>query len=278
VKPSFLGIGAQRAGTTWLDRLLRSHPEVFLPKARKELHYFDEHYDRGPTWYESFFEGPEAAAARAVGEITPRYLFEPEAPRRIARDLPDARLLAVLRHPVDRAYSQYALTVRDQAYSGGFDEFLAERPEAIERGLYHRQLSRYLEHVPRERLLVLVLEQATADPEPALARLAGFLRIDAAGFDRRLLGERTNASHRPRHAKSYAALRRVGSWLREHDLDLPVNAFKRLGGARLFGTRGALPALDPEERARLGRHFAADVQRLKSDLGLDLATWEPKAP
>lgn len=272
--PDFLGIGAQRAGTTWLDALLRSHPALYLPGRRKELHYFDEHYDRGPEWYARFFE--EAPADALVGEITPRYLFDEKAAERIASDLPDARLIAVLREPVSRAYSQYALTVRDEAYAGTFERFLAEHPDALARGLYHYQLSRYSERFPRERVCVLVFEDVRRRPAQALAELGRFLGVDPAGFDTQRAAGARNAGRRARFARSYAAARRVGEWLREHDLDAPVNTAKRLGLARLFGSGDPLPGLAPKERVRLREHFARDSARLAADFGLDLEAW--KAP
>ena len=118
--PNFLVIGAQRSGTTWLDTALRAHPQVYLPERRKEIHYFDEHYSRGAEWYREFFS---AAAARpglkAIGEVTPRYLFDPLVPQRIAGDFPSMRLIAILRNPADRAYSQFCMYVGRKGASEG---------------------------------------------------------------------------------------------------------------------------------------------------------------
>ena len=97
--PNFLGIGVQRAATTWLHNCLDEHPQVFVPKD-KELHFFSSQFDRGLAWYESCFAA--ANGQMAVGEITPTYLHE--APiERIAATLPAARLFLVLREPVARA-------------------------------------------------------------------------------------------------------------------------------------------------------------------------------
>ena len=71
VRPAFLGIGVQRAATTWVYECLRAHPEVFLPDL-KEVHYFDENYELGANWYASHF--PESVRERTLGEITPSYL------------------------------------------------------------------------------------------------------------------------------------------------------------------------------------------------------------
>ena len=83
--PTFLGIGAMRAGTTWLHDLLASHPDVFVPARRKEVNFFSFYYERGLSWYERFFP-PESEAQnyRAIGEISPIYLYCDPCPERIA--------------------------------------------------------------------------------------------------------------------------------------------------------------------------------------------------
>jgi hypothetical protein len=271
--PGFLVIGAQRAGTTWLDRHLRAHPAVYLPERRKELHFFDRYYERGPEWYGSFFPSvTESARYRAIGEITPMYLFDPATPERVRRDLPDCRLIAILRNPVDRAYSQYALAVRDVGETAPFEEFLEANPDAIERGFYARQLGRYFERFPRDRLLVLMFESVMGDPVPALRRVADFLDIDPDAF-RDVSSEKVNASYQPRHPRLRAAVRKMGEALRELNLDWCVNAAKEIGVPHMFGNEGPLPPLPEETRRRLTLRFEADVEELERMLGTDLSGW-----
>lgn len=224
--PTFLVLGAQRAGTTWLDRELRSHPQVYLPTRRKEVHFFDRYHDRGATWYRSFFP-PENAAHdfRAIGEITPRYLFDPEAPARIHTMLPNARFVAILRDPVERAYSQYGLAVRDAAEHRPFAEYLKVNPEILERGFYSQQLERYRALFPSDRLLVLIFERAVPDPSNARRQLAEFLEIDPAGFTSgpALVA---NPSYRPRFPRLRAMAVRSSDRLQAMDLDLCVSTLR----------------------------------------------------
>jgi len=112
LEPSFLVVGAQRCGTTSLHRLISGHPGVAPSALHKGVHYFDMAYDKGPAWYRGHF--PLAAPARLrrgrlpiTGESSPYYMFHPLAPARIAADLPGVKLIALLRDPVDRAYSAY---------------------------------------------------------------------------------------------------------------------------------------------------------------------------
>src|SRR5689334_25080325 len=102
--PNFVVIGAPKAGTTALSRYLGDHRDGFVA-AQKEVHYFDrDHlFSRGVEWYEAQFEG--AGGVRAVGDATPGYMYSREAIDRMAALLPDVRLIATLRNPVDRAYS-----------------------------------------------------------------------------------------------------------------------------------------------------------------------------
>ena len=101
--PEFLGIGTQKGGTTTLHQLLTSHPQVFLPKC-KEIHFFSLHYAKGTNWYANHFK--DAAKDQIKGEITPLYLFDTKAPKRIHKILPEAKLITLLRDPVERTLSQ----------------------------------------------------------------------------------------------------------------------------------------------------------------------------
>lgn len=276
VLPNFLVLGAQRAGTTWLDRVLRAHPEIYLPTRRKEVHYFDQHFDRGLDWYRRFFPTASEAPPR-VGEITPRYLFDPAVPDRLAETLPEARLVAILRDPVDRLYSHYGLHVRDRGERRPFEVFAQQEPEAVARGRYAEQLERYRPWLADHRLLVLVFEEVTAEPATAFAALGRFLGVEVDRFSDPAGDPKVNAAFRPRFPRARAAARGFGAWLRRRDADGIVNAAKRLGVPALFGSRGPLPKLDPGIRACWTRHYAEDRRRLETLLGRPLDGWRGEA-
>ena len=162
--PTFLGIGVPRGGTTWLHTWLDSHPQVCMSTRRKEVRFFDRHYERGLGWYESFFCPPEERDRySAVGEISPQYYLDPDCAKRIAAALPDVRLVVMMRHPVTRAYSNYGFCVQRANYRGSFERFLIDQPNALDKGFYGRHLRRYLRHFERDQILALVLEQSLAD-------------------------------------------------------------------------------------------------------------------
>ena len=194
--PDFVIVGAQRAGTTSLFRYLAAHPDVAVP-GEKELHFFDLGFARGGDWYRQQFP-----VDGVTGEATPYYLFHPHAPRRLAAALPVAKLIVLLRDPVERAVSHYKHEVATGFEPLAFEEAVAreeerllgeaERLEADEtyysfahqhwtyvaRGRYAEQLERWFSLVARERVLVLRSEDLYADPAAALAETLAFLGLE----------------------------------------------------------------------------------------------------
>ncbi|HWO71106.1 MAG TPA: sulfotransferase [Actinomycetota bacterium] len=270
--PTFLGIGVPRAGTTWLHAFLASHPDVYLPARRKEVRFFDRYYGRGLAWYEGFF-CPEEEAPRyaAIGEISPQYFYCDACPDRIADSLPGVRLLLMLRHPVDRAYSNYGFRVQRSGFRGSFEEFLARSPGMLERGHYARYLDRYLRRFDRARLLVLLFEEVVRDDAGARGALAAFLGLRPEGFAPS--PGRVNPSTVPRFRSVARLTVRTGRRLRRMRLEPVVDLVGRLG-LRGALTRGSpLPPIDPELRRSLAERFEEDFEELERRLGIDLAVW-----
>jgi hypothetical protein len=279
VLPNLIGLGAQRAGTTWLYKVLSSHPDVFLSATRKEIHFFDLDYARGLDWYSRFFPSVEEAGAyQWIGEITPMYLFDPRVAQRIRNELPECRFLVSLRQPADRAYSQYGIAVRSSNEQRSFEQYLAEEDDVFARGLYVEQLARYFALFPRERFLVLIFEELTAQPELALKGVAEFLGIDPGGFSAALQSVgKTNESYRPKFARAYAMAHRLGLLLGRYQLDGMINAAKQVGFPALFGRQRESLQLDRELRDRLTARYAADIRQLEDLLDRPLSLWLGRA-
>ncbi len=194
--PDFLVIGAQKAGTTALYAYLRWHPGIAGP-SWKEVSFFDRHWWRGPAWYRGQF--PLGTGGQLVGEASPSYLFHPLAPERARSLLPDVKLVALVRNPVDRAYSQYQHEVALGREALSFEEALAAEGERLRgeverlvadprafsrawwdhtyaaRGRYAEQLERWLAAFPRERLLVVATEELGERPAETYASILAFL-------------------------------------------------------------------------------------------------------
>ena len=275
-RPNFLGIGAVRGGSTWLHALLDTHPEVWLPtEKRKELVYFDRLYHKGDSWYLRQFEAAPTGAV-AVGEISPKYLASPEAPGRIRRSLPHLdRLMVILRDPASRAWSEYQWRIRHDRVSDDVHEFLSNRPEFDSGSRYGQTLPAYLAEFSREHLLVLISEEAFADPAAARTRVAHFLGLDAARFPIEAGVGCVNEAGLPRFPGLFSIASKARRRLRWWDLDVIPNVANRLGIRRLLiggGVRPPTPSRD--ELAWLHDRYAADVEWVESHLGRRIAAWE----
>jgi hypothetical protein len=207
--PDFLIIGAQKAGTTALFAYLRWHPELTGPSF-KEVSFFDRHFAHGEAWYRAHLPArPRHLLTKrrhgrwpSVGEASPSYLFHPLAAERVAEVIPDARLIAILRNPVDRAFSHYQHEVALGREPLSFDDALDQEEDRmrgevermlrdpfyfshawwnftyVARGRYAEQLERWFAAFPREQVLVLLSEELLEEPAETYARVTDFLGVN----------------------------------------------------------------------------------------------------
>jgi hypothetical protein len=210
ILPSWMVVGAQRSGTSSLYEYLVSHPLV-LRAAREEIHYFDNNYHRGISWYGGHFATQIAARFKAraenceamTGEATPYYMAHPLALQRIARDLPGVRVLVILRNPVDRAYSHFqhernlgreplplfeeALDREPERLKGEAERILLESPSYysyahqnfsyVTRGYYAEQMVRIFDLFPRHHVFVTSSERLSKEPAIVYAEILEFLGL-----------------------------------------------------------------------------------------------------
>lgn len=208
--PDFVIIGAQKGGTTFLYKLLQLHPNVQV-SGDKEIRYFDLHFDQPCHWYRSHFRSwPYRWYARHLrqhtfltGEASPSYMYYPHVPARMAAVIPQAKLIAVLRNPVDRAYSNYYHEVRKGREHLSFEEALAAEDERLRgerekmladpgyhsynyshfsylhRGIYVEQLQAFQWFWENKQCLVIQSEELYAHPERVLADIQTFLNLPA---------------------------------------------------------------------------------------------------
>ena len=288
--PNFFIVGAARAGTSSLYHYLRRHPDVFMSPV-KEPHYF-AHVNPGPErlrylpirlfpreeQYLRLFEG--ARGHPVVGEASTGYLYDPEAPARIRERAPDARIVALLRDPVERAYSHYLLHVAGGTQHQPFYDALVEDSRRcpkglgysylyVERGLYHQQVRRYLDTFGPERVRVYLYEDLAADASGVVRDVCAFLGVPF--YDGRFFDPTPQyATYSPR----FGLVRRLigNRYLRALGLTLPERLSVLLRH-RLLLTRGAKPTMDERARAFLHSVFAGDVALLQGLLGRDLDHW-----
>ncbi len=195
--PTFVGIGAQKAGTTWLHRNLQVHPQICFPRL-KEAHFLDsdEHFQRGLTWYLGLFAG---CTTPLRGEITPDYLMVERSRVEWLHSLnPDLRLILLLRNPVDRAWSAMRYYLSNRGVDPATEPLgnlrrLAASPLIVRRTQYARAIALWESIFTPEQLLVGFFEEVAQDPEALLRRVLRHVGADAdVDLSRYPLGKRFN--------------------------------------------------------------------------------------
>jgi hypothetical protein len=271
--PNFLIIGAAKAGTTSLYEHFRAHPEIFMPRL-KEARFFS--YDgRGnkvkfPVQtleeYTALFEG--VAGETAIGEATPHYLTYPEAAGRIRELLPDARLIASLRNPVDRSFSIYQMNQRNHAANVGVPYARAMQTEPYLQDGYAAHLARYLALFPREQLRIILLEDLEQKPKATLAGLFGFLGVDTTFVPDVSKVANPGGTPRIKLVHDVLANKKLISATRSLMPEALVAPLKALR-SRNLRKEGMAPA----DRAAATAFFRDDILRTQDLIGRDLSHW-----
>lgn len=273
--PDFLIIGAQKAATTWLRRFLQDHPDLFLPD--EEVRFFNrsDNWSRGGDWYETHFR--EASAHQLVGEKTPNYLWTnppdeerylPDPHRRIVETLPDAKLIIILRNPVERVVSAYNHHLRQgrippdlsmERVLFGDHEHLAREFGILSMSMYDRHLDDYLSVFDRNQLLVLFFEEdIVTEPERGLQRTCNFLGVDRADISRD--PDHHFSPPKPSKARLYLEYWLPVPSMMTRPVDLVAPSWKCKPSPRL--------------RSRLQDYFRPHVESLFQKLGRSVETWE----
>ena len=198
--PDFVVIGAPKCGTTFLYYLLTKHPHVEAA-ACKEPGYFNTLFEEGVEWYRHCFPTPRQKDGRKTitGEATPSYMYQPYVPGRMAQVIPQARLIALLRNPVDRTYSAHYHRMRNGKETRTFEEAMeavlkSKSGGHLSQAIYVEHLLRWSEFFGEEQMLVLKSEDFFDNPQEGLKRVLDFLDLPdwAPGspelFDRRNKG------------------------------------------------------------------------------------------
>jgi hypothetical protein len=293
--PNFIVIGAAKSGTTALYRYLKQHPEIFMSQ-QKELRFFPFE-DQPPAFcgpgdkadmkiaitkiedYRASFA--QGAQYPARGEISPLYMSYPRTAERIRLHIPDAKLIAILRHPADRAYSQFLMKRRDGREHLSFSDALAAEDKRISdgwshhwhyrrRGFYAAQLKPYFELFKREQLKIYLYEDYLADNVGFIQDIFRFLNVDDTFVPD--MSVRHNESKLPRS-------RALQVFLTEPRLTknllkplVPGRLSRRIGD-QLRRRNLIKPPLSPKIRQQLIEVYRADIIKLQDMLQRDLSHW-----
>lgn len=268
--PDFILIGAQKSGTTFLDRLLREHPDVFMPRHLKEAHYFDNFFDRGDEWYASLFKD---ADGKICGESTPNYIAHPDAPKRMYELLPDARLIVVLRNPIERTISNYRKAVTRFGFDTTFRKFAEENESIITLSRYHEQLVRYLKYFSRDQIHIVVFEDLISCPVTEMSEVYRFIGVDHK-YRPTSGNTAANQTRNPRFKLIWSFVRPITRWLYNHNLSIVHHCLTSLGLKRFFFSNKPLkndclrPTAEDIEWVR--DRVADDVELLSKLTGRDM--------
>lgn len=287
--PDFLIVGAQKCGTSTLFDWLCAHPAVSRPHF-KELQFFNDErqWSKGPAAYRKWFA--RTPRRLLVGEATPEYMLYLESVERMAQTVPDARLIAILREPIARAYSQYRMNLHLRWESRSFDRAVLEELEAgdvepslermrstgspeynyLARGHYLPQLDRLCRYYPRDRLLVLLLDDLVEDPAGSFASVCRFLQISPSEQPPAVGEARNTSAELSRFNPSALRFRLLYRFRLWRVLPRPISEWmERSGGSEL------VPAEPPtaETVEALRDHFEPRNDALARWLGRDLSQW-----
>jgi hypothetical protein len=284
--PDFIILGAGKGGTTSLYRYLEEHPQVFLPEV-KELyfHAFEGERDReGITNfadYQALFQ--TAPDNQMIGEVSSIYLFRPKAAERIHHYIPQAKLIAILRDPASRAFSDYLFHVRNlhpsvMDKSGkqplAFEHFIGESKYFVQIGFYYDQLKRYYDRFDSDQIKVFLYDDLVKDSNQLMRDLFDFIGVDAEFQPD--TEKRHNVSGAPKNAAMYRLLKEKNpvrsAAAAVLKLFLPEAARQNLR-SRLIKQNLTRPKLQPEHRQQLIEIYRDDILKTQALIQRDLSAW-----
>lgn len=269
--PSGLVIGPMKTGTTWVYEYLRQRGDVCLPKGTKETFFFDRRYHCGLDWYKAHFRH---CGQGMVIEVAPSYFNHSDAPQRIAATLDKPRLLAILRNPVERAFSHYLHLRRYGRTTLNIFDSCEIFPEIVGASRYATVLKKWYGQFGEEGVKVVLFETLTADPSLFVSQVCGALGIvdlpvPPSGI------KKTNERAACINPELAALTRKAADRFRDYRLYPVIEFLKKAGLKKLiFGRQPAgAVKLSMEEEGWLYRQLEEEICELQTMLNLDLSFW-----
>lgn len=274
--PSFFIIGPARTGSSWLHKVLSEH--TVLP-SQKETYFFDSYFHRGIDWYRACYAS--LGENRRMGEVAPTYFASAKARERIARTIPDAKVVCTFRDPVERVWSLYRLRRAHARIPWSFEEAMVRDPELMETSRYATHLKSWQTSLGREQVQVTMYEDLRSDPQSYVDALVNF--IDIPRFPLRNENLRYTYSSDgekltyPRNQLVMRIARTAADGLQRRNRRLfgvvsSVKKFPLTG--RLISGGQAFEKLSPEITKRLRELFRPEVEELETILNRDLTAWK----
>lgn len=290
-KIDFIGIGAAKCATSWVSDILRKHPNVYYPLDEKELCYFNKYipqdfstanhlYLKPTSWYHDYFK--DAADVQIKGEITPAYLSMENCANDIKSYNPKIKLFAIIRHPVERSFSQYLFSRQNGVGNyKSYREAIEKMPEKfLHTSLYFKNLKRYFDIFPSNQIKVLFYEDIKKDSKSFLKSLYNFLEVPEFFPE-----DIDKVVNKGKHPKSQALMDIIGKsklFIYQNGMEkiIPVlrktgiiNGVKYIKAKNLISRGDNNEIIDPDLRKELCHYFEEDIQSLESSLKVNLSHW-----
>jgi len=290
-KVDFIGIGASRSGTTWVSKCLAEHPEICFSK-KKETHFFGnrKYYKRGIKYYKKFFS--RCSKNKIKGEFTPSYFSKPDVAKRIFKNFPEAKLIAVLRNPIERAYSEYFYNLAikgineptfEQALSGPL------KNKYLRRGKYYTNLKRFIKLFPKKNILILIYEDIEKNPLKFIQQIYDFLGVNP-NYIPPSIDKKINTSPLNKKLLFFPFLNKIINFIRKKVKNKINSTIKKiikrtkitkaldltlkLNKKRLFTKKEPKPPMRQEIRERLYKYYKEEIKNLEKLINRDLSFWK----
>lgn len=268
----FVGIGPQRTGTSWLNRLLQCHPDLCLPQGTIEPMFFDRYYSHGLSRYEAHFS--RQRPGQHCGEISPTYFDVEPVPERICQLNPACRIIITLRNPISRALSLYRHHLSKGRVNGSFRQAVVQKPRIIDTGRYAQHIPRWLDRFGPGQVTFVLLDDIKDKPEAVLRHIYRFLNINPIDLPQAAYGK-INGAVMPRFPGLARLVARWVTRLQAGGFYQVIELGKRLGLKQVIyaGSTQAAPRLTPADQNWLLATYEADIAFVEHLLKRDLSPW-----
>lgn len=271
--PSFFIVGPPRTGTSWLHDALTGR--AVLPANSKETRFFDRHFHRGFAWYLTRFSASQGAIP--VGEVAPTYFASYDARNRIAKYIPQAKIVCIFRNPVERVLSLYRLKRAYAMFRWNFEQAINGDPELMQSAQYVTNLIAWQRSFGAEHVLATIFDDLQQDPQGYLNSIADFVGIPRFAIPGSLTLP-VNDSASMTHPRNYYFTRGatfLAEWCKARSLDRVVSTLKKTRLRNLVLSGGPSFTEAPRELVcKLAELLRPEVEALEAVLNRDLSAWK----
>jgi hypothetical protein len=278
-KVNFFVVGAGKTGTTWLHSIIKKHPDIHLSHI-KEMDYFSKYFDYGEDWYHKLFK--EESSDKIKGDISPNYMVYESCPKRIFQYNPHAKIIFILRDPVERACSHYYMVLRSGLVSREIDNEIVPGSIFVDSGLYYKHLSRYLQYFHEDQIGIFFYDDLKKDPKKFLIDFYKFIFIKNYYLPEEIYKKYHKKRAIPKNITLYNAIVWAISFLSKNIFF--ENLITKVRKSQLtdifhkaIASNMEFPVLSSNFKEELLRYYYHDIQSISSYTEKDLSAWLKKS-